>query len=132
MPLNHGISQFPYALEAVYPAGPLAITINRATGKATDSYISNRTSITNANGQPVPTTVFLEQKNAGVSAVIAYSRDRSKDVLLPLDVVHNHFASAPLPNKILGPEVEEWGTESDGKDGINVKRLVPPVAETES
>ncbi len=29
LPLHHGVSQFPYALEAVYPAGPIAITIDK-------------------------------------------------------------------------------------------------------
>ena len=33
VPFQHGISQLPYALEAVYPAGPIAVQINKETFK---------------------------------------------------------------------------------------------------
>jgi len=128
MPLQHGVSQSPYALEAVYPAGPIAIPVNRDTGAFGKPFVSHRPKIENAKGGTVPTTVFLDKANAGVSAVVAFSKDRSEHALLPLDVVHNHFARAPLPNQILGPETEEWVTESDGKGGINLEKLGRPDA----
>ena len=123
LPLDHGVSRFPYALEAVYPAGPIAIPVNKVTGAFGQPFVSNRPKIETAKGTPVPTTIFLDKANSGVSAVMAFSRDRSENPLLPLDVVHNHHASAPIPKQMLGPEIEEWGTEPDGKGGINVKML---------
>jgi hypothetical protein len=132
LPLQHGVSQFPYALEAVYPAGPIAIPVDKATGAFGQPFVSNRPKIETAKGKPVPTTIFLDKANAGVSAVMAFSHDRSEIPLLPLDVVHNHYASAPIPKQIFGPAIEEWGTEPDGKGGINVKKLPAPKAASQS
>jgi hypothetical protein len=128
LPLGHGVSRFPYALEAVYPVGPIAIPVDRATGAFGQPFVSNRPKIETAKGKPVPTTIFLDKANSGVSAVMAFSGDRSETPLLPLDVVHNHYANIPIPKQILGPEIEEWGTEPDGKGGINVKMLPAPTA----
>jgi hypothetical protein len=125
LPLGHGVSQFPYALEAVYPAGPIAIAVDRTTGSFGQPFVSNRPKVDTAKGKPVPTTLFLDQANAGISAVVAYSRDRSEDPLLPLDVVHNHYASTPIRKQILGPQIEEWVAEPDGQGGIEVKKLAP-------
>jgi hypothetical protein len=122
-PLDRGVSQFPYALEAVYPVGPLTVPIDKATRKVGQPFYSIRSQIKTAAGAPVSTTVFLDKSNAGVSAVIGYSSVRAEAPLLPLDVVHNHFARSPLPREILGPQIEEWGTEPDGEDGINIKML---------
>jgi hypothetical protein len=32
LPIHHGVSQLPYAVEAVYPAGPIAIPVDKKTG----------------------------------------------------------------------------------------------------
>jgi hypothetical protein len=62
-------------------------------------------------------------KYADVSGVIACTSDRSKGPLLPLDVVHNHFAKVAIPRGFFGPGADEWVTEPDGKEGINVKKV---------
>jgi hypothetical protein len=126
LPIGQGVSQFPYAVEAVYPAGPISIPVDRATGQFGTPFVSLRPTIDNARGAAVPTTVFLDKANAGVSAVVAFSGDRSESPLLPLDVVHNHFASVPIPTGILGADTDEWVTEPDGKTGINVLKLNAP------
>ena len=46
-----------------------------------------------------------------------------KTLILPLDVVHNHFAKVEIPRGLFGSEVEEWITEPDGKGGIDVKKV---------
>jgi hypothetical protein len=118
-PLQHGVSQFPYAVEAVYAAGPITFPIDkdRRIGKP---FVSIRPEIRNAKGAPVPTALFVDRNNAAISAVIAFSKDRSEDPTLALDIVHNHFASSPVPQGILGNKGDEWITEPDGKDGIDV------------
>lgn len=121
--MDRGVSQFPYAVEAVYPAGPISIPVDRATGEFGKPFVLVRPKIENAKGSPVPTTVFLDKANAGVSAVVAFSADRSEGDILPLDVVHNHFASAPLPTGMLGNSSDEWVTEADGEAGIEVRKL---------
>jgi type I restriction enzyme S subunit len=124
---EHGISRFPYALEAVYPVGPIGIPINPASGEFGHPFVSTRVKIENANGSPVPTTVFLDKANADVSAVIAFSGDRSEQAILPLIVIHNHFASVPIPKGIFGAKIEEWETEEDGEDGVLVRKIVHEV-----
>jgi hypothetical protein len=124
LPLGHGVSQFPYAVEAVYPAGPIAIPVDKATGAFGTPFVSNRPKVDTAKGKPVPTTLFLDEANDGVGAIVAFSKDRSYDSLLPLDVVHNHFSKTPVPKGLFGAQVEEFGTEADEQGGIDVKKLV--------
>lgn len=129
--LDHGISQYPLALEAVFPIGPLAIPVNRKTGGIGKPVTSARFSIRNANGSPVPTTPFVDPNYAGVSAVLAYSRDRSSNPSLPAYVVHNPFARVPVPFGVLGRDVEEWYAEPVGTAGLEMdlrKRTAAPVA----
>jgi hypothetical protein len=58
--------------------------------------------------QAVETTIFMDPDNTGISAVIAYSSDRSKTPLLTADVVHNHLAKQPVEQGLLGPGNLEW------------------------
>lgn len=132
LPIHHGVSQLPYAVEAVYPAGPIAIPVNKETGAFGAPYVSNQWSITSARGKPVPTSMFVNEKFADVSCVIACTSDRSKEPTLPLDVVHNHFAKVPIPQGLFGAEADEWVTESDGKQGINLKKVEGRVAAPEA
>jgi hypothetical protein len=123
MPLNEGISQMPYAFEAVYPAGATTIEIDRATGKSVRSFKSIRPNVQNANGSLVPTTTFLDPANAAISAVIGYSSDRSAGPQLSADVVHNHLAARPVPLGLLGSDNTEWGKVSESKSGIEIGKL---------
>jgi hypothetical protein len=131
-PMHHGVSQFPYAVEAVYPAGPIAIPVDKETGAFGTPYVSNQWAIKSAQGKPVPTSMFVNDKYADVSGVIACTSDRSKEPILPLDVVHNHFAKVPIPHSLFGPEADEWVTEPDGKQGINLKKVEGKIAAPEA
>src|SRR5258707_15491185 len=68
-PLQHGVSRFPYAVEAVYAAGPIGIPIDKETGKIGDAFVSIRPAIQNAKGAAVPTALFVDQDYAGISAI---------------------------------------------------------------
>lgn len=126
--LNHGISRYPFAVEAVY-CGPLAVTIDTATGRAGKSFATERTSILNANAAPVSTSFFVDPAHAAISAIIACSLDRSSKATLPVDVVHNHFARVPVPEHILGSGSDEWVTDLIGTAGeeIELRRLEAAV-----
>ena len=100
--LQHGASRYPYAVEAVYALGPVAIPIDRETGKFGKPFVSRREEIQTVKGAPVPTYLFIDPTYAGISAIMACSFDRSKDTDLPLDIVHNHFARVSVPHGILG------------------------------
>jgi hypothetical protein len=123
MAIDRGVSQAPYALEAVYPAGPISVPVSKTTGAFGTPYVSLRPQIKTAKGEIVRTTVFLEKENAGVSATVSFSGDRSEEAVLPVDVVHSHVANVSIPKGFFGPKAEEWGPEPDGKGGINVKKL---------
>jgi hypothetical protein len=56
---------------------------------------------------------FMDPDNAGISAVIGYSSDRSETPLLTADVVHNHLAEQQVGQGLLGPDNTEWGKVSD-------------------
>lgn len=131
LPLNEGISQMPYALEAVYAAGPTTIEIDRTTGQFVRSFKSVRSKILNANAEPVPTTIFMNPDNAGISAIIGYSSDRSKTPLLTADVVHNHLAEQPIELGLLGPDNTEWGKVSETGQEIEIGKL-PETLTTKS
>jgi hypothetical protein len=125
LPLHHGISRYPYALEAVYPVGPLAYRINPETNRIGNPFVSERFSIRNANGSPVQTTPFVDPAYSGVSAIIACTMDRSTEATLPVDVIHNHFAHVGVPERILGSTGDEWVTDPVGTAGeeIDLRRL---------
>lgn len=123
MPLNEGISQMPYAFEAVYPAGPTTLEIDRKTHRVVRSFKSLRLQVENANGEPVPTTAFMDRGNAAVSAVLAYSSDRSEAPILTADIVHNHLATKPVDLGLLGPDNVEWGKVGEDGGEIEVGKL---------
>jgi len=120
LPLHHGISRYPFAVEAVYCVGPVAVPIDKATGRIGKGFTTIRTSIRNANNAPVPTSPFVDPAYSGVSGIIAYTKDRSDDAILPVDVIHNHYASVPVPNEVLGSAGDEWITEVVGTAGDEI------------
>jgi hypothetical protein len=114
LPLDHGVSRFPLALETVFPLGPLAIPVNRYTGEAGKAFNTTRFAIMNANGAPVPTTPFIDPTYVGVSALLAFSRDQSPSASLPAYVVHNPLGGVRISFGVLGRDAEEWYAEPVG------------------
>jgi hypothetical protein len=106
----------------VYALGPIAVPIDRATGKIGKPFVSIRPGIQTAKGAPVPTSLFIDPKYAGISAIIACSMDRSKDAGLPVDIVHNHHARVRVPERILGRDGEEWVTVGVANDEIELRK----------
>jgi len=125
LPLHNGISRYPYAIEAVYPVGPLGFHLDPQTHRIGDTFVSERFSVRNANGSPVATTPFIDPSFSGVSAVIACTLDRSEKPNLPLDVIHNHFAAIRVPENIFGAAGDEWVPEPVGTAGdeIELRRI---------
>lgn len=130
LPLHHGISRYPYALETVYPVGPLAFHVDLQTHRIGNSFVSERFSIRNANGSPIHTTPFVNPAYSGVSAIIACTMDRSTEPSLLVDVIHNHFAAVHVPERLFGSKGDEWATDPVGTAGeeIDLRRLAPYVS----
>ncbi len=114
IPMDHGISHLPLTVETVFPIGPLALVLNKETHRIQGSRVTERFSIRNANGAPVPTTPFVDPAYSAVSAVFGCSIDCCAEPKLPAYVVHNPFAHAHIPIGVLGITIEEWTAEPTG------------------
>jgi hypothetical protein len=122
LPIDHGISRYPLARNGFPDRSPgdSGWSQNRKNWQVRNI---GRFSIRNANGSPVPTTPFVDAKYAGVSAVLAYSCDRSPNPSLPAYVVHNPFARVLVPFGVLGRDAEEWYAELVGTAGLEMDLL---------
>lgn len=102
-----GISRLPYAVEAVFPIGPLAVGINKQTSECSDPYHSERRFVRKLSGANVPTDSFLNQENHYISTVVGCSNCWTP---LPeyheMSIVHNPFADNRFPYKRFGTKFE--------------------------
>lgn len=107
-----GISQFPFAAEAVFPIGPIQLTINRETGKVVDQGHQTRTYITNSNKSQVPTFTFLDPRFNPISAIWAVDLNGGSVIgnSEPMVVIHNPNAVTPIPLGILPADSEYVAT----------------------
>jgi type I restriction enzyme S subunit len=110
-----GISQLPFAVEAVFPVGPIAVQIGRDGRIAGQAAHTTRFAIRKSNGADVPTGNFLDPLYANVGAVLGCTRSNLLNGGLSLSVVHNPLATAPVPVGILGA-AKEYVAEDDGDD----------------
>jgi len=107
-PLDEGASRLPFAVETVFPIGPIGIPISpdgKIAGKAIRTV---RYSIENRNKARVPTDSFLNPDYAGVSAVVSASTVFAPAESLRLTLVHNPLARNRLPQGLFGPATTEW------------------------
>ncbi len=93
-----GISQFPFAAEAVYPIGPFAYQIDRTTCQIVSGGHQYQPFVTNKNGAKVPSDTFLDPRLAPISAI--WALDLNGCSVLgnkePRAVIHNVNAAVPL------------------------------------
>jgi hypothetical protein len=101
-----GISQLPFAVEAVFPIGPLGIPITSDGQPAGEPNHIPRYTIQNHNRTDISTDNFLDPRYANVSAIMSCYRKEMADGELPLTIVHNPLATAHLPTGILGANKE--------------------------
>jgi len=106
----------PTILKAVYPLGPPKWRFDFAKGEVTDLGPSYRGAVKTAAGSDVPTTIFLDQHYAGVSAVLYARCDVYNRPARPggeFIVVHNREASNQLDRGWIRAGVEFWA-DHDG------------------
>ena len=111
-PALYGISQFPFAAEAVLPIGPLTVTIDRELGEVTERSHMYQPNITNNNNSNVPTNLFLDPRYVPISAIWGVDlNDQSViGVSQPTVVVHNPNANNPIPKRFLAADNEYIAT----------------------
>ena len=98
-PALYGISQFPFAAEAVFPVGPYQLEIDRDTRKVVDRGHKHRPFVLNQNRAEVPTLVFLDPRFSPISAIWAVDFNGGSAIgnVEPSAVVHNPNALNPVP-----------------------------------
>lgn len=112
---DHGITQLPYAVEAVFPVGPIAIKISPYENNNSEAIRTLRYSIEKKTGIHVSTGNFLDPAYASISGVIGCINKDTLDNPLRLTVVHNPLAVNPVPTNLFHAEKEYLVTEENGE-----------------
>ncbi|MCD4735705.1 MAG: hypothetical protein K8R53_06645 [Bacteroidales bacterium] len=111
-PALYGISQFPFAVEAVFPIGPIQLRINKETGKAVDQGHQHRPYVINKNNAQVPAFTFLDPRFNQISAIWAVDLNGGSVIgnSEPMTVIHNPNALNPIPKGLLPTDNEYVAT----------------------
>jgi hypothetical protein len=118
---DNGITQLPFAVEAVFPVGPLAVRVDPNSGRIVgDAFHTARYIIEKPNGTRVPTDSFLNPEYANVSAILGCGRSHMR-YGLALAIVHNPLATIPLPPGILAAD-KEYVVDDEG-EAYSLRRL---------
>jgi hypothetical protein len=119
-----GISQFPFAVEAVFALGPYQIIINRDTLEQTGAGYQHRPLISKRKGAPVPAYTFLDARFKPISAIWAVDVDGTSAIgnSEPMAVIHNPNAVNPMPIGFL-PAYDEYVATPIGTEDFQLNRL---------
>ena len=123
-PALMGISQFPFAFEAVFSVGPIQLTISKKTQKVIDRGHQSRPYIINKNNAQVSTQTFLDPKFKEISAIWAVDANGSSAIggTEPMAVVHNPLASTAIPVGFL-PANYEYVTRQLSDNEYSVEKI---------
>lgn len=118
-----GISQLPFAAEAVFAIGAYAVSIDRNTLEIVNSRHLHRPTIPKPNGAQVPAYTFLDPAFRPISAVWATDVDETWIIgnVKAMAVVHNPEAVTPLPERLL-PAYEEYSATPAGPDRFRLEQ----------
>jgi hypothetical protein len=123
-PALFGISQFPFAVEAVFAVGPYQIIINRNTLKQTGAGHQHRPLISKPKGATIPAYTFLDAKFRPISAIWAVDVNGTAAIgnSEPMAVIHNPNAANPIPIGFL-PAHNEYVATPIGTEKFKLNRL---------
>lgn len=123
-PALTGISQFPFAAEAVFAIGPYQININHETLEQTDAGHQHRPLISKPKGAPVPTYTLLDERFRPISAIWAVDVDGTSVIgnSEPMAVIHNPYAFNPIPTGFL-PAHDEYVATPIGAEEFDLNRI---------
>ena len=98
-PALHGISQLPFAVEAVFPVGPYQVKIDRTSLAAMGGEHQHRPVVPNHNNSLVPATLFIDPNFRCISAIWAVDLNGGQSIgnAEPMALIHNPLASNPIP-----------------------------------
>jgi hypothetical protein len=123
-PALFGISQFPFAAEAVFPIGPYQLQIDRDTLEIVDRGHQIRFHINKHNGALVRATAFIDPRFKEISAVWAVDLNGASVLgnQEPMAIIHNPLATNRIRIGFL-PADDEYVAESNGSDEFTLTRL---------
>ena len=123
-----GISQFPFAAEAVFPIGPYQVRIDNESLEVVGSGHQHRIALNKPNGASVPTYAFLDPRSSAVSAVWAVDFNGGSVIgnSEPAAVIHNPNATSPLPFGFL-PCEDEYAARHLSEDELLFERIGPKM-----
>ena len=105
----------PYILKAVFPIGPLSVSIDRTSGTVIDSIHAYEPSLSKASGSSVSKEIFLDPRYSRISAVISSGVDcvnSPQRIGGDFLVVHNPNAAHCMPISTFA-----WSKQSRCEDG---------------
>ncbi|MGE3348560.1 MAG: hypothetical protein AB7I35_14120 [Ramlibacter sp.] len=116
-PALMGISQFPFAAEAVFPIGPYQLELDRDTFEVVSSGHQHRPSLLNRNSAEVSVLTFLEPRFRPISAIWAVDFNGGAAIgnSEPAVVVHNPHALNRVPLGFLSAD-DEYEAVADGAE----------------
>jgi hypothetical protein len=121
----HGPSGLPRPLEALFGAGLLHITFDTQAREYLSQHYGFRECILSRKGSPISTAIFLDERYADLSAVLATAA-LPDTVALHGDpdiiVVYNPLARNKIPLGILGAS-EEWVVDDLQRTHVHRKKL---------
>ena len=119
-----GISQFPFAAEAVFAIGPYQIIIDRNTMERTGAGHQHRPMVLKPNGALVPAYTFLDPRFRPISAIWAVDVDGTSAIgnSEPMAVIHNPNAINPIPICFL-PAHDEYVGKPIGTEEFELNRI---------
>ncbi len=118
-----GISQFPFAAEAVFAIGTYQIKINRDTLEQTGAGHQHRPFISKPKGSPVPAYTFLDARFKPISAIWAVDvAGTLTGNINPMAVIHNPNAFNPIPIGFL-PAHDEYVATPIGTEEFELNRI---------
>lgn len=128
-PTPEGISRFPFAVEAVFPVGPIQVVIDRDSGKVVSQAHQRRFHIIRSRGEPVPTFTFLDPTFKQISAIWAADFDEESFIRSDRSVlvIHNPQASNPIPRMLL-PAQAEYIASPVGNDELELAPMPGKLA----
>ena len=117
---HFGISQFPFAAEAVFPIGPYQLKIHRETLDVVERGHQYRPYIQNHNNALVPAYAFLDPRFNPVSAIWAVDLNGESSIgnSEPMAVIHNPNAVNPVSVGFLPADDEYVATLTSGNEYI--------------
>jgi len=119
-----GISQFPFAVEAVFPVGPFQLKISRETHEVVERGHQHRPNIINRNQAQVPAYAFLDPRFKPISAIWAVDINGGNVIgnSEPMAVIHNPIALNPIPVGYL-PADSEYVAKHCSKDEYLLEKI---------